>query len=144
MSGSKWVTTPSWLSRSLSPFLYHSSVYSCYLFLISSDFCPLSCTSLLKMFPWYLQFSSSRKRSLVFPMLLFSDVCLYYSFKNAFLSPLYSLDLCIQLDISSPFPLPLASLLYSAICKAYSDNHFAFLHYFFFGMVLVTASCTML
>ena len=24
------------------------------------------------------------------------------------------------------------------------DNHFAFLHIFFFGMVLITASCTML
>ena len=24
-------------------------------------------------------------------------------------------------------PLPLASLLFSAICKAFSDNHFAFL-----------------
>ena len=32
MSGSTWVTTPSWLSRSLRPFLYSSSVYSCHLF----------------------------------------------------------------------------------------------------------------
>ena len=39
-------------------------------------------------------------------------------------------------------PLPLASLLFSAICKASSDNHFAFLYFFFLGMVLVTASCT--
>ena len=39
-------------------------------------------------------------------------------------------------------PLPLA-FLFSAICKASSDNHFAFLHFFFFGMVLITASCTM-
>ena len=35
------------------------------------------------------------------------------------------------------------SLLYSAICKASSDNHFAFLHFFFLGMVLITTSCTM-
>ena len=34
MSGSNWVTTPSWLSRSLKPFIY-SSVHSCHLFLIS-------------------------------------------------------------------------------------------------------------
>ena len=40
-------------------------------------------------------------------------------------------------------PLPLPSLLFSAICKASSDNHFAFLHFFFLGMVLITASCTM-
>ena len=29
MSGSRWVTTPLWLSRSLKPFLYSSSVYFC-------------------------------------------------------------------------------------------------------------------
>ena len=36
MSGSKWVTTPLRLSRSLRSFLYNSSVYSCHLFLIYS------------------------------------------------------------------------------------------------------------
>ena len=40
-------------------------------------------------------------------------------------------------------PLPLPSLLFSAICKAFSDNRFAFLHFFFLRMVLITASCTM-
>ena len=35
MSGSKRVTTPLWLTEPLRPFLYSSSVYSCYLFLIS-------------------------------------------------------------------------------------------------------------
>ena len=30
--GSRWVTTPLWLSWSLRPFLYSSSVYSCHLF----------------------------------------------------------------------------------------------------------------
>ena len=40
-------------------------------------------------------------------------------------------------------PLPLASLIFSTICKASSDNHFAFFHFFFLGMVLITASCTM-
>ena len=34
-------------------------------------------------------------------------------------------------------PLPFAFLLSSAIYKVSSDNHFAFLHFFFFGMVLV-------
>ena len=37
MSGSRWMITPLWLSRSLRPYLY-SSVYSCHLFLISSSF----------------------------------------------------------------------------------------------------------
>ena len=36
LSGSRWVTTPSWLSRSWRLFLYSSSVYSFHLFLISS------------------------------------------------------------------------------------------------------------
>ena len=33
--------------------------------------------------------------------------------------------------------LPLASLLFSAICKASSSNGFAFLHSIFLGMVLI-------
>ena len=36
MSGSRWVTTPSWLFRFLRPFLCSCSVYTCQLFLISS------------------------------------------------------------------------------------------------------------
>ena len=35
-------------------------------------------------------------------------------------------------------PLPFTSLLFSAICKASSDNHFAFLHFFFLKMVFIT------
>ncbi|CAN0453008.1 unnamed protein product [Rangifer tarandus platyrhynchus] len=53
-----------------------------------------------------------------------------------------SLELCIQMGISFLFPLPLASLLSSAVYKASSENHFAFLHFFFLGLVLITASCT--
>ena len=37
-------------------------------------------------------------------------------------------------------PLPFTSLLFSAICKASSDNRFAFLPFFLLGMVLITAS----
>ena len=36
-----------------------------------------------------------------------------------------------------PFLLCL-SLLFSALCKFSSDNHFAFWHFFFLGMVLIT------
>ena len=35
MSGSRWVTTPLWLSGAWMSFLYSTSVYSCHLFLIS-------------------------------------------------------------------------------------------------------------
>ena len=38
--------------------------------------------------------------------------------------------------------LPFASFLFSAICKASSDNHFAFFHFLFLEMVLIPASCT--
>ena len=49
---------------------------------------------------------------------------------------------CIQMGMSFLISLPFTSLLFSAIYKASSDNHFAFLHFFFLGMVF--ASCTML
>ena len=92
-----------------------------------------------------LDISSFLKRSLVFPILLFSSISLHYSFKKAFLSLLAILwiftFIWVYLSLSS---LPFTSLLPSAICKAYSDNHFTFLYVFFFEMVLVTASCTML
>ena len=41
----------------------------------SVDFCPLSSPSLHEMFPWYLSFFL--KRSLVFPILLFSSISLH-------------------------------------------------------------------
>ena len=48
-------------------------------------------------------------------------------------SPCYSLELCIQMDISFLFSLPFTSLLFSAVCKAFSDNHFAFFAFLFLG-----------
>ena len=45
---------------------------------------------------------------------------------------------CLYLSFS---PLVFASLLFTAICK---DSHFAFLHFFSMGMVLIPVSCTML
>ena len=59
------------------------------------------------------------------------------------ISPCYSLELCIQMGISFLFSLAFASLLFSAICKASSENYFAFLHFFFLGMILIPASCTL-
>ena len=52
------------------------------------------------------------------------------------LSPYYSLELCIEMDIAFLFLLCL-SLLFSALFKKSSDNHFAFLHFFFLGDALV-------
>ena len=58
------------------------------------------------------------------------------------ISPCCSLELSVQMSIFSFSPLPLTSLLFSALCKASSDNHFGVLHLFFLGMVLIPVSCT--
>ena len=59
--------------------------------------------------------------------------------------PCYSLELCSAFKwvYLSFYPLPFASLLFTAVCKASSDNHVAFLHFFFLGTVLFPISCTM-
>ena len=143
ISGVRAVTTALWLSWLLRLFLYNSSVYSCYLFFISSGsirsyhFCPLWCPSLHENVPFVSPIFL--KRSVVFPILLFSSISLHCSFRKAFLYHLAILgnSAFSLLYLSLPL-LPFAFLLSAAICKASSDNHFAFLHIFFFGMVLVT------
>ena len=128
-------------------FLYSSSVYSCYLFLISSA----SVRSIpflsfiMPIFAWNIPLVALifLKRSLVFHVLLLSSVSLHWSLRKAFLSLLGILCNCAFKWIYLCFyPLPFTFLLFSAIYKASSDN-FAFLHFFFLGMVLITASWTM-
>ena len=90
MSGSRWVITPSWFTGSWRSFLYSSSVYSCYLFLISSasvKFIPFL-SFIVSIFAWNIPFVSLifLKRSLVFPILLFSSISLHWSLRKAFLS----------------------------------------------------------
>ena len=78
-------------------------------------------------------------------ILLFSSISLHWSLRKAFLSLLAILwNSAFRWVYLSFSPLPFTSLLFSAICKASSDNHFAFLHFFFLGMVLIPVSCTML
>ena len=82
------------------------------------------------------------KRSLVFPILLFSSISLHWSLRKAFLSLLVILwNSAFRWVYLSFSPLSLASLHFSAICKASSDSHFAFLHFFSMGMVLIPVSC---
>ena len=74
------------------------------------------------------------KRSLVFPILLFSFISLHRSLRKAFLPLLAILwNSAFKWVYLSFSPLPLPSLLFSAICKASSDNHFAVLHFFLLG-----------
>ena len=135
MSGSRWVITLSWLSGLWRSFLYCSSVYSCHLFLVSSA----SVRSILflffiePIFVWNIPLVSLTflKRSLVFPILLFSSISLHWSLKEGFLmSPSYCLELCIQMGISFlfSFAFRFSSI---AICKASSDNRFAFFSFLF-------------
>jgi len=114
MSGSRWVITPLWLSGSLRSFLYSSSVYSCHLFLLSyasvrsipflSFIVPIFAWNILLVYLVFL------KRSLVFPILLFSFICLHWSLRKAILQN--SAFKWIYISFS---PLPLASFLFSAI-----------------------------
>ena len=148
MSGCRWLITSLWLYWSLRYFLYSSSVYSCHLFFVSSA----SVRSvpflsfIVPIFLWNFPLVSLifLKRSLVFPILLFSSISLHWSLRKAFLSLLAILwNSAFRWVYLSFSPLPLASLQFSAICKASSDNHFALLHFFFLEMVLITVSCTM-
>ena len=124
-----------------------SSVYSCYLFLISSaSVRSIPFLSFIEpIFAWNIPLVSLifLKRSLVFFILLFSSISLHWSRRKAFLCLLAILWNSTFRWIYLPFsPLPFASLLFSAIFKESSDNHFAFLHFLFLGMVLITASYT--
>ena len=148
MSGSRWLITASWLSGSWRSFLHSSSVYSYHPFLIpSASVRSILFLSLVEpIFAWNVPLVSLifLKRSLVFPILLFSSVSLHWWLRKDFLSLLAilwnSAFKCVYLCFS---PLPFSSLLFSVIWKASSDIHFVFLHFFFLGMVLITASCTM-
>ena len=121
-------------------------MYSCHLFLISSA-SVLSIPFLsftVPIFAWNIPLGLIfLRRSLDFSILLFPSVSLHWSLRKAFSSLLAILWNSAFIGICLSFsPLPLASLLSSGICKPSSDNHFAFLHYFFLRIVSITASCT--
>ena len=59
-------------------------------------------------------------------------------------SPCSFLEFAFSWRYLSFSSLIFASLLSSAICQTSLDDHFAFLLFFFFGMVLFAASCTVL
>ena len=145
MSGSRWVITPPWLSgswRSFVPF----SVHSCHLFLKSSA-SARSMTFLsfiVPIFAWNvpLVFLIFLKRSLVFPILLFSSISLHWSLRKAFLSLLAILWNSAFKWIYLSFSPLLFTFLFTPICRASLDSHFAFLHFFSMGMFLIPVSFT--
>ena len=119
----------------------------CHLFLTSSVSKSIPFLSFIEpIFAWNIPLVSLifLKRSLIFPILLFSSISLHWSPRKTFLSLLVILWKSAFRWVYLAFsPLPFASLLFSAICKTSSDNHFAFLRFFFLEMVLITTSCTM-
>ena len=148
MSGSRWVITQLWLPGSWRSFLYSSSVYSFHFFLIS--YATVRSIPFLSFivpnFAWNIPLVSLifLKRSLVFPILLFPTISLHWSLRKAFLSLLAILwNSALKWVYLSFSPLLFASLLSSAICRASSDSHFAFWHFFFLGIVLIPVSCPM-
>ena len=89
ISGSRWVITPLWLSGSWRYFLYSSSVYSCHLLIsYASVRSIIFLTFIEPIFAWNVPLVSLifLKRSLVFPILLFSSISLHWSVRKAFLS----------------------------------------------------------
>ena len=128
-------------------FFVSSSVYSCHLFLISSA----SVRSIpflsfiVTIFAWNIPLVSLifLKRPLVFPFYCFPlFLCTDHWGRLSYLSLLFFGTLHSDGYIF-PFLLCLLLLfLFIALCKASSDNQFAFLHFFFLGMVLIPASCT--
>ena len=127
--GSRWMITSSWLSWSWRSFLC-SSVYSCPL-LNFFCFCYVHIISVLYCAHLWMKYSlgisNFLKTSLVFPILLFSSISLRWLLWKAFLSLLAILwNSAFKWVYHSFSPLPLASLLFSAICKASSDYIFPF------------------
>ena len=131
MSGSRWVITPWWLSASWRSFLYSSSMYSFYLFLISSAsvnisvkysvnisvlYCAHLCMKCSLGISNFVEEISSLSHSIVF-LYFFSLIT-----EEGFLISLCSsLELCIQMGILLLF---FFIFLFSAMCKASSDKHF--------------------
>ena len=129
--------------------MYSSSVYSCHLFFppLSASFRSIPFLSFIEpIFAWNIPLVSLifLMRSLVFPIVLFSSISLHWSLRKAFLSLLAILwNSAFKWVYLSFSPLLFTSLLFTAICKASSDSHFAFFHLFFLGMTLIPVSCTM-
>ena len=104
---------------------------------ISVPYC-VSFIPLHEMFPWCLSFSWR-------DLYLSHSVVFLYSFavtpEEGFLtSPCYPLELCIQMGISFLFSFAFCFSSSLSYFKASSENHFAGLHFFFLGMILITAS----
>ena len=147
MSGSRWMITPSWLCGSLRPFFVQ---FFCVFLPPLLNLCCLLGPYHSVLYCAHLCMKCSLGISLIFLMRshLSHSVMFLYFFaliieKGFLFSCCSSLELCIQMGISFLFSFAFCFSSFTAICKASSDSHFAFLHFFFLGMVLILVSCTM-
>ena len=103
------------------------SVYYFHIFLISSaSVSSLPLVSFIEpIFAWNVPLVSLifLKRSLVFPILLFSCFFALITEEGLLISPCYSLELRIQMGISFLLFFYFHFFSLTAICKASSDNH---------------------
>ena len=132
--------TPTWLSGSLRSFLYILLNIFCFCYfhnvfvLYHAHLC-MKCSLSISDF---LEEISSLSHSIVF-LYFFALIA-----EEGFLiSSCYSLELCIQMLISFLFSF---AFEFSSFLRYFSGllrQPFALLHFFFFTMALITASCTM-
>ena len=137
MSGYRWVITPLWLSGLWRSFLYSSSVYSCHLFLILfASVRSIPFLSFIEpIFAWNVPLVSliSWRDLQSFPFYCFPlFLCIDHWGRLSYLSSLFfgTLHSNGYLSFSS---LLFASVLFTAIGRASSDNHFAFFAFLFLG-----------
>ena len=124
-------------------FFLYSSVYSCHLFLISSASVRSMpfLSFIVPIFTWNVPLVSLifLKRCLVFPILFLPlFLCIDHWRRLSYLSLLFFGTLHSDGYIF-PFLLIFCLSPFLSICKASSDNYFAFLHFFFLVMVLITS-----
>ena len=117
-------------------FFYHFSMYSCHLLISFASVRSISFLSfIVPIFAWNVPLVSLifLKRSHLFHSIAFLYFFALITEEGFLLSPCYSLELFIRRVYLSFSSLPFTFLLFIAICKASSDSHFAFLHFFFLG-----------
>ena len=135
MSGSRWVITPWWSSGSWRSCLYSSFLLHllnifcfCYVHTVSVLYCDHLCMKCSLGISDFIEEISSLFHSTVF--LYFFPLITEEGFLMS------SLELCIEMGTAFlfSFAFPFSSS---------SETILPFLHFFFLGMVLFTASCTM-
>jgi len=120
-------------------------MYSCHLFLISSTSVTIS---VLYWAHLYMKFSLGISNFLEEISSLSQSIVFLYFFaliteEGFLISPCFPLNSAFKWVCLSFSLLLFVSFLFIDICKASSDNHFALLHFFSLGMVLIPVSCTM-